>query len=244
MIDPEFSPEEIREMLKGIGRSLSRLQAVNLHDKLMPMTYVPEAVAVYEAFDARGILHAFGVNPSVTHKLKNHEAKLRAPVMIAALSWTHTYLRSLEKQSGGRASPPEVGNPDLLTQEIADTHPPEPIQIWTEQWIYVRRGSPAKEIIADVSERLDEAVLLAKATNLDEDQAALTDIERAQLIAILETTLAVLKSPMVEPGLLKKTARVAQEVARKAASTKAEEALGKGLEYVAKRILELIASLL
>lgn len=239
-IDPGFSLEEIREMLTAVGRSLSRLQAVDLGDKLMPVTYVPEAVSVYEAFDARGILHAFDLNPSVANKLKNHDAKLRARVMIAALKWTRTYLRTLESKLVAESSPSGNDSLDLA----ADTNPPEPIQIWTEQWIYVRRGSQAKEIIADVSEWLEEAVRLAKATNLSEDQAALTDIERAQLVAILETTLAVLKSPMVEPGLLKKTARVAQEIARKAASTKAEEGLGAGLEYVGKRLLELVTSLL
>lgn len=113
-----------------------------------------------------------------------------------------------------------------------------------DEWVYVKRGSRAKEIIVAVSELLDEAVFLAKTTNLPEDQAALTDIERAQLIAILETTLAVLKAPMVEPGLLKKTARIAREVAEKTAKKKVEEGLGFGLGLAAKKLAELIASLL
>ncbi|WP_246724012.1 hypothetical protein [Rhizobium leguminosarum] len=245
MIDPGFSLEEIHEMLDGIERSLSRLKAANLHDKHMPMAYIPEAVSVFMDFDINGVLPNLGINPSVANKLKNIDAKLRAPVMIAALGRTRSYLRRLESEHGSDGSSPEhEANQDHLIQDVADAHPPQPIQVWTEQWVYVKRGSRAKEIIVDVSELLDEAVLLAKTTNLPEDQAALTDIERAQLIAILETAIAVLKAPMVEPGLLKKAARVANEVARRTAKKKAEEALGTGLEHVAKRILELIVSLM
>ncbi|TPP11995.1 hypothetical protein FJQ55_00710 [Rhizobium glycinendophyticum] len=230
-------------MLDGVERSLSRLKAANLHDKLMPMTYIPEAYSVYVDLDLNGVLHSIGINQSVVNKLKNIDAKLRAPVMIAALSRTRSYLRTLESEFGGDQLPAEHQDLDRLIQQAIDAHPPQPIQVWTEQWVYVKQGSRAKQIISDVSELLDEAVLLARTTNLPQDQAALTDIERAQLIAILETALAVLRAPMVEPGLLKKTARVAKEIAVRTAKKKTEEALGTGLEHIAKRILELIASL-
>ncbi|PDT14324.1 hypothetical protein CO670_23850 [Rhizobium sp. J15] len=232
-------------MLDGIEQSLSRLKAATLHQKYMPMTYIPEAVSVFMELEMNGVLHSLGINPSVVNKLKNFDAKLRAPVMIAALGRARSYLRTLESDhGGGKPSPEHPANQDLLIQELADAHPPQPIQVWTEQWVYVKRGSRAKEIIATVSELLDEAVLLAKTTNLPEEQAALTNIERAQLIAILETALAVLKAPMVEPGLLKKTARLAKEVAERTAKKKAEEALGAGLAHVAKRLLDLVASLM
>jgi len=72
----------------------------------------------------------------------------------------------------------------------------------------------------------------------------LTDIERAQLIAILETTLAVLKGPMVEPGLLKKAARIAKDIAERTAKKKVEEGLGVALGYAGKKLFDLLASLL
>jgi hypothetical protein len=55
LIEPGFSLEEIHEMLDGIERSLSRLKAANLHDKRMPMTYIPEAVSVFMDFDMNGV---------------------------------------------------------------------------------------------------------------------------------------------------------------------------------------------
>jgi hypothetical protein len=243
LTDPGLSLEEIHEMLDGIERSLSRLKAANLHNKIMPMSYIPEAYSVHADLDLNGVLHSIGLNQSVANKLKNIDAKLRAPVMIAALSRTRSYLRMLESEYGEHG-PSEHPNLDRALQEAVEANPPQPIKVWAEQWVYVKQGSRAKQLISDVSELLDEAVLLAKSTNLPEDQAALTDIERAQLIAILETALTLLKAPMLEPGLLKKTARVANEVAQKTARTKVEEGLGVGLSFAAKKLWELIAYLL
>ncbi|OCJ15293.1 hypothetical protein A6U87_24420 [Rhizobium sp. AC44/96] len=228
-------------MLLGIQRSLSRLKAVKVDEGHMPMSYIPEAASVFAKLAVNGAFDDLGINPILAPKLKDIDATVRGPVMIAVLSHTHGYLRKLQGVDGGK----EPGaTTDHRPTDIVTAHPPQPLQVWTERWVYVRRGSRAKEIIIDVSELLEEAILLAKTTNLPEAQAGLTDIERAQLIAILETTLAMLKAPMVEPGLLKKTARVANDVAQKAAKTKVEEALGAGLEHIAKRVAELIANLL
>ena len=242
MTDHGFSPEEIDEMLVGIQRSLSRLRAVKVDEGYMPMTYIPEAASVFAKLAANGIFDDLGINPLVAPKLKDIDARVRGPVMIAVLSHTQGYLRKLKEVHAADASRTEKLDDRFL--EVAAAHPPQAIQIWTEQWVFVKGGSRAKEIIMAVTELLEEAVLLAKANNLPEDQAALTDIERAQLIAILETTLAMLKAPMVEPGLLKKTATIAKEIAQRTAKKKAEDALGTGLGYAAKKIAELIASLM
>ncbi len=207
----------------------------------MPMSYIPEAASVFAKLAVNGAFDELGINPSLAPELKDIDARVRGPVMIAVLSHAQGYLRKLEGVHGNVAS--QDRNLDGRFLKVASANPPQPIQVWTEQWVFVKRGSRAKEIITAVSELLEEAVLRAKSNNLPEDHAALTEIERAQLIAILETTLAMLRAPMVEPGLLKKTARVAQEVAQKAATTKTEEALGTGLGYLSKKLLDLIASL-
>jgi hypothetical protein len=237
-----FSPDEIDEMLVAIRQSLSRLKAVKVDEGYMPMTYIPEAASVFAKLAVNGAFDDLGINPSLAPKLKDIDARVRGPVMVTVLSHTQGYLRKLKEDHAADASQTEKLDGRFL--EVATAHPPEPIQVWTEQWVFVRRGSRAKEIITDVSELLEEAVLRAKTNNLSEDQAALTDIERAQLIAILETTLAMLRAPMVEKGLLKKTARVGADVAQKAAKAKIEEALGATLGYAAKKIGELLANLL
>ncbi|RDJ16941.1 hypothetical protein B5K06_00720 [Rhizobium grahamii] len=228
-------------MQVGIQRSLSRLKAVKIEEGFMPMSYIPEAASVFAKLAVNGAFDDLGINQSLAPKLKDIDARVKGPAMIAVLSHTYGYLLKLQGVGGGNK--PGAGT-DHRPTDIATARPPRPIQVWTEQWVYVRRGSRAKDIIGDVSELLDEVILLAKTTNLPEAQAGLTDIERAQLIAILETTLAMLKAPMIEPGLLKKTAKMAKDVAQKAAKTKVEEALGASLEHVAKRVAELIANLL
>ncbi len=86
--------------------------------------------------------------------------------MIAALSRTRSYLRMLESEFGGDGTRPDHADQDRVIQETLDANPPPPIQIWTEQWVYVKQGSRAKQLISDVAELLDEAILLAKTTNL------------------------------------------------------------------------------
>jgi hypothetical protein len=57
-----------------------------------------------------------------------------------------------------------------------------------------------------ISGLLDDIVTHVQRANVPEDDQILTQIERQQLIAVLETALAVLRSPMLEKGLLRQTA--------------------------------------
>ena len=75
------------------------------------------------------------------------------------------------------------------------------------------------------------------------DQAAITEIERQQLIAILETALAMLKGPMVEPGLLKRLGDSAKSTAKKTIEKQAERAMGAGLESLAEALMSLLSKL-
>ncbi len=72
------------------------------------------------------------------------------------------------------------------------------------------------------------------------EQQALTQLERAQLITILETTLAVLKAPMVETGLLKKAGKALSRVVRKAAEKKVEEGLGSLADMASNEIADVL----
>lgn len=75
---------------------------------------------------------------------------------------------------------------------------------------------------------------------MPEDGAALTDIERAQLIAMVETILAMLKGPMIETSLINKLKRAAQRGAEKTT----EKGVEKGLGNLMTRLSELLSSFL
>ena len=87
---------------------------------------------------------------------------------------------------------------------------------------------------------LDEVIQRTRGANVPPEQQALTQLERAQLITILETTLAVLKAPMVETGLLKKAGKALSRVVRKAAEKKVEEGLGSLADMASNEIADVL----
>jgi hypothetical protein len=91
------------------------------------------------------------------------------------------------------------------------------------EWRSVPRTSEVKTQIAQVSQILDEIVSRIQRSNNSPAEQYLTEIERQQLIAILQTTLAVLKAPIIEKGLLLKARAALQDAAVKAGEKRVEE---------------------
>ena len=116
---------------------------------------------------------------------------------------------------------------------------PAVISITALQWIVVQSSPAIKAKIAAVSEILDDIVRYAKGTNLPSDQLVLTDIERNQLIAILETAINILKSPLVEKGLLKS----ARDSIQRAASGAAEKGAQTAMTNLAMQAVEKLTEL-
>lgn len=110
------------------------------------------------------------------------------------------------------------------------------IQVIAVGWVRNERGKNA-ELIANLTELLDEAVTRARGTNLPPDKAALSDFQRKALIDLLETAVQMLKGPLVEKGLLNKLGDAASEGATAAVKKGAEVGLG----FVLKRLWELLA---
>ncbi|MBD9621476.1 hypothetical protein IB279_00815 [Ensifer sp. ENS06] len=227
-------------MLDAVDRSLSRLRGANLYTKRMPISFITDGVSVIYDLDSAGVLGSIGISNTIANKLKNLDGTLQANVMIASLDRVKSYLRRIESEFGGADHKSEEDDRIFELDTIMDRHPPEPVPVWAEQWVYVRPQSRAKAIIAEISELLDEVALLVKSSNLPEEQAALTDLDRAQLIALLETALLMLRAPLVEPGLLKKLQKAATDGASKTVQKGAEQAMGDGLRLLGNRLLDLI----
>ncbi|MEH2508426.1 hypothetical protein V1290_007237 [Bradyrhizobium sp. AZCC 1578] len=105
-------------------------------------------------------------------------------------------------------------------------------------------ASEAKQKINLISVLLDSIVVQVKGANAPTAEQLLTDVERQQLIAILETTLNVLKSPLVETGMLKTAQKTLKEASGKAAKGSLQKGLGKLMDAGADRIAELLIKLL
>jgi hypothetical protein len=121
---------------------------------------------------------------------------------------------------------------------------PKPVTYAAEQWILVTRASETKQKINLISVLLDSIIVQIKGTNAPEAEQLLTDLERQQLIAILETALNVLKSPLVETGVLKTAQKTLKEAGGKAAKGSLQKGLAKLMDAGANRITELLIKLL
>jgi hypothetical protein len=95
--------------------------------------------------------------------------------------------------------------------------------------------------IGAVASILDSIIEQVRHSNLPSAEQALTELERRQLIAILETTLAVLKSPLAERGLLKKAKSALEQAAMKSVEKGAQEGLGQLMGAAGSRLHDLLA---
>lgn len=236
--------EELHSMIDTLDQELKRLaQLDSKFTDFTAMAYVPDAVSVLHNLRMHDAFPALGMSSSLLTQLLNFNAKIRTATLVAALERTRTFLRSQESEYRGFS--PTTDEQDLSNTEGEDNPAitPAPVAVWTEQWIYVQPRSRAKQIIVELSDLLEEVLLLASQSNLPEEYAALSKIDRQQLIALLETALSVLKSPMVEPGLLKKLRKVALDVGQSAATKQAELVLG-GLSTAAAALIAKLLGLL
>lgn len=108
-----------------------------------------------------------------------------------------------------------------------------------EGWVTVPASSETRRKIEVVATLLESLVVQVGRSNAPPSEQALTTMERAQLIAILETTLAVLRSPMAEAGLMKKARDALGRAAGKTAEKGLQEGMGAMMGVAKERIMEL-----
>ncbi len=198
-------------------------------------------VDAVDFLDGQGFGSRLGLSDMDLGKFHRWRGDVGANVLLRLTQRVQSLLRELEGQVSHLAALSVSQQGDSAN----DSERPETemrIAVQPIKWVVLPRRANA-ELIADISSLLDEAVYLARTTNLPPDKAALSDIERAQLVALLETTLAILKAPLVEKGLLKKVADAAKDGAASAVTKKAEFALGYALGKVGELIVKLLAGL-
>ncbi len=124
-----------------------------------------------------------------------------------------------------------------LEPELPETSRPSPAE-----WLLVPPSLRMKT--AHVSELLSSIILQLRGVN---DPGALADgleeVDKAHLISLLETTLVVLKAPMVEAGLLKRSAKWLGHLGTKAADRASMAALGALATEGAHELIKIISGL-
>lgn len=185
------------------------------------------------------IQNELGINPSVLTKFVKVRGVIQTNLARRIADRIRSYLKSQDQP---------FLQPDLKPAKEKKKPEPKPkaasaTAFVGEQWVAVRTTSEVKMKIGAIAALLDSVIVQTKGANEPPDQQILTEIERQQLIAILETALNVLRSPLVEKGLLTKTQSVLKKSAESAAEKGVQQGLGKLMEGTGARIMELIGML-
>jgi hypothetical protein len=112
-----------------------------------------------------------------------------------------------------------------------------------ERWALIGSSGDAKAKIHAISHLLESIVEQSRSSNLPPEDQILTELERKQLIALLETVLAVLKAPMVEKSLLRRAGETLQRTAASAAEKGVQKGVGNLAEIAAQKIGEFLSSI-
>jgi hypothetical protein len=171
-----------------------------------------------------------GIAPATLSKFM----KMRGPVSVvtvrAVAERLRTFVRSLD-----HATP----EPPPAIEPVAIRPRPPALSFRGEQWVAVPRQSDVGQKIATLAAILGSIIEQVNRSNLPDEEQALSPLEREQLIALLETALVILKSPLVEKGLLRKTGESLKNAAGKAAEKQTQEGLGKLMGTAVKKLWEL-----
>jgi hypothetical protein len=178
-----------------------------------------------------------GVEPSLLSKFVKMRGKVDRHLAIKIAERIRSYLKSQDQASDTAPN----------TRELPKAPPPKqerPVVFAGEQWVLVRHTSDVKQKIGAIAALLDSIIEQTGHSNAPDEEQILTDIERKQLIAILETALHVLQAPMLEKGLLKRAQDGLKRGAESAVEKGTQQGLGKLMESAAARIAELMSHLM
>lgn len=188
-----------------------------------------------------------GIDASILSRfVKMRGGLLKSDVRFVA-DRLRTHLRSQDQRSQSKDAKktpqgerPESKNPDEQKASATQTRT---LIVRGEEWVRVPQRGEVKQRIGAISAMLDSIIQQIGRSNAPEEEQALTALERAELIAILETALHVLRAPMVEKGLMKRAGEELKKAAEKAAEKSVQEGVGSIMGAARDRLLELIASI-
>lgn len=234
--------DDVHRMLDLVDEALRKLSAA--HGDEIEADDIPGLCAVAaELADYRTtwgpIAGVLGIAPHLLSRYTTYHGPFRVADATYVAQRIRSFLRSEDQAFRSPQLPLEQSSvippierepvPEGAVQPIAAT-----------EWRYVQQVGVLQRQIATVSTLLDEIIQTARGSNLPPDMRALTDLERAQLIAVLETALAVLRAPMAERSILRKARGVLGGVIKRVAEKQAEQALGSAAGTARERLHELI----
>jgi hypothetical protein len=226
--------EEVHRLLDLVEYAQRRIDRLPTGEvQVVQLPELSEAIIELDGWDNNPLSSRLSINASILNKFMRMRGVVTKNAAVRVADRVRSHLKSEDQ-----------GYPDdLLPLDQGSSPPakPKPLTFVGERWVAVDFSSEMKTKITIISTMLDSIIEHAKHSNLPLEAQALTELERAQLVVILETALAVLKSPMVEVGLLKKARSALGAGAIKATEKGTQEGLGQVMGIAKNRLAELIA---
>ena len=241
----EYPIEDVHRLLGGLESLLVELRSRG-PDRIR-VEELPELVeTIHELGGWRNTTYLqgkLGINGSLLNQFMQLKGSIRRSDALKIADRLRSHLRSHDQAA--EAPSPRV-QPRSETAERSTRRrrsQKSTTIVKAEQWIAVRESSEIKLKIGAIASLLDSIIQQIRHSNAPPRDQILTDLERQQLIAILETALNVLRSPMVESGLLRRTIKMLRKASGSAAEKGVQQGLGMLMESAGSRIAELVASI-
>jgi hypothetical protein len=223
---PEPTLEEVDGLLEHVKSALEKWQKMPAnHTALADYPELTEVVSQLVSWAPEFLQgQSLGIGPDLTRQILQRKGNMKRGALYDVLHNLQEILEIQKRQLEYRAP---------LDR---------PLVFPAEGWASIPTGDIKLKITA-VASIIDEILEETKRSNTLEQDRVLTDIERVQLIVILETALALLRGQLVEKGLLKKASSILKKGAESAAEKGVQQAVGKLMEAGATRISELVSAL-
>lgn len=245
--NPGYSLDEIHYWLEQIDVALVAVGASNTDAEYVHLYQIGSSWDLLVELSQDGVLSRNGFPTQFENRLKRIEDNFTQKELLFCLSRVKTLLNEWE----GEVAPALSENSTLSNsnaEEYGNSAKSESsrdlaIRYSNANWLVLRKSGSVQVLIKHLAAVLEEVAKLAKSTNLPENESALSDIERAQLLAMVETVSAMLKGPMVETNFVTKLKNAAFKGAEKSASKSVEGGLGFALSRLRDLIVSLIEKL-
>lgn len=231
--------DEVHSLLDRVEDEIRRLAAETrreidvLEDAGELCLVIGELVGWDSAYNADAS-ERFGLPPQLLTKFIRMRGRVKTQEARIVADRIRNYLRSLDQRTP---------KPRLVQPPVEGTRKAPPYGFPAQRWTTVPETSDVKSRIATLAALLDNIVEIATKSNNPPEEQILTAIERQQLIAILETALAMLKTPMAEKGMLVKAREGLQRAAASAAEKEVQKGLGRLAEAAGQKIADLLSIL-
>ncbi len=241
----EYSIEDIHEMLDQLDETiewLNSIETLKIEVNEIPHLYfiIGQLSGWYSIYSS-DLPSELNVPPSQLNKLTKISGVIDTYSALNVANRIKSFLRTIE--SNHSISPIEETIPKERNKNKTTELDHKPLSVSSSEWIFVKKSDSVQNHIHALINIFDNTITRINNSNLPPEEHFLNELERAQLIALLETTLNMLKSPMVETGMLKKVSASLKDAAKKASNKKLQEGFGNILSETSDLIANLLKDL-